>query len=112
MRAIIYYINILIVIGVLISPVSVLAEEGVVGATCSADPQVFATVEGKWQRIYCFRVDDTFFPGITMLAAKKVTIAQCKKNNALDPSGNYRDASDTCYDRCEKDSHCLFGDNR
>lgn len=75
--------------------------EGVVGATCWANPVHF--VNG---RDVCFSVDERFYPGILMVVAKKSMINLCKEKNALDASGGH------CYNLCETQSYCIYGDNR
>ena len=89
-----------------------LFSQGIVGATCSSYPRVYAKVNNKKRRVPCFSAEERFYPGISMLLAKSETIRRCKAANALDPAGNYPDATGSCYHRCKVDVHCNYGDNR
>jgi hypothetical protein len=55
---------------VIVMTLMVHAEEGVIGTTCSANPQVFATVDGKQKQIFCFGVEKTFFSRLNWCIGK------------------------------------------
>jgi hypothetical protein len=96
-----------------------LGADGVIGATCSAEPRCFDCEE---KESVCKGVKDKFYPGILMAVAKKAVIKECQSANALDECGNHCDdktrkerlaqAGGGCHAQCERVATCVYGDNR
>lgn len=83
-------------------------ESGVVGATCWSELTVYRVVDGVHEKANCFNTPELFFPGVTMVSAKKTTIRECEILNALDYSG----VKPGRYEHCKTDIFCIYGDNR
>lgn len=73
--------------------------EGVVGATCWANP-----IDKVGGRDVCRSVEEKFYPGVLMAVAKKSMIRDCQRANALDLGD--------CYKKCSTATYCIYGDNR
>lgn len=78
-----------------------IAAEGVIGASCWSDVQVFTSGINM-----CKNAEKTFYPGMLMAVAKAATIKRCQEVNELD----YGDGK--CYPQCEEKTFCLYGDNQ
>jgi hypothetical protein len=100
------------------------AEEGVVGATCSAKPSCpqckdITTNDPEPGTNACKQFEE-FYPGLTMVVARKHAIKRCQELNALDECGNHCQSNAKvrekngggCYAQCEAKTNCIYGDNR
>ncbi len=94
------------------------AEDGVIGATCSAAP--FCPNCGDRTNV-CRSIKDKFYPGILQAVARKAVVKECQEANALDPCGDHCKPEEresrmkkygSCYSQCEKVANCMYGDNR
>lgn len=111
-----YRIAILALLASLGSPSIAFSAEGVVGATCYAQP---ICPDCNERGNVCWTVQK-FYPGITMIVAKKAIIKQCQKANALDECGNHCGLRQRehykkyggCYNQCVEVAYCIYGDNR
>jgi hypothetical protein len=95
------------------------AAEGVIGATCSAEPQC-TNCDGKSGNV-CHTISERFYPGVTQLVARADVIKECQEANALDECGNHCSNAEraavikkwnNCSSQCEKIAHCLYFDNQ
>lgn len=96
------YISLTVIfLGVFVIQSSAIAAEGVIGASCWSDVQVFRDGINM-----CKNAEKTFYPGILMAVAKAATVKKCQEANQLD----YGDGK--CYPQCEERTFCLYGDSQ